>query len=90
MAVAMCLGLGLQNLSLPFGRPEESEVPGSLSDAGWAGSGDLALRESPVEIGLLSAKTRTQRVKVCLGTWLFPVRREDNVCLVEMYRNIIT
>ena len=56
MAAAVYMARSLRDLALLFGRPEDPEVqlgpwaPGSLSDDGWAGSGDLALRAPPAEI----------------------------------------
>ncbi|XDA77125.1 hypothetical protein R6Z07F_007268 [Ovis aries] len=43
-----------------------SWVPGagSLSDDSWAGSGDLALRELPTELCLLSARTWTSEASL--------------------------
>ena len=80
---------------LPVWRPEEPEgqlgwAPGSLSDDSWAGSGDLALREPPAELCLLLAWTGTLEGVSCVGTWPLIVRTENDIRLVEIYRNIVT
>ena len=84
-----------QTWSPLFGWTEETEgqldwVPGSLRDDSWAGCGNLALRELPPEICLLLARTGPGGCKLCLGTLLFLVRTENNIHLVEIYRNIAT
>ena len=80
-----------------FGQPEETE-----DEVGWvrgrgdnlAGFGDLALRELPAEICLLLARTRTLEDAGCaLGPCPFLDKRitetENNIGLVEIYRNIV-
>ena len=61
-----------------------------LSDDSWTGSGDLALREPPTEFCLLLAQPGPQRVKVVPGDLVFLVRMVSDICLVEIYRNIVT
>ena len=128
MAEAICLGRSLQDLApavwAAWGAwgPVGSWAPGSLGDDGWAGSGDLALREPPAEICLFSqawalaggpslgagwtlrgrvtgpcrdplllARTWTSAGESCaLGPCPFLVRTESNICLVEIYRNVVT
>lgn len=53
-----------------FGWPEEPEgqlgwMSGSLSNDGWAGCGNLALRQLPTKICLLLARTKTLEGKSC-------------------------
>lgn len=66
LIVEVCLGRLLWDLVSPhFGRPEEPEgpvgswMPGSFRDDGWAGSGDLALREPPAKLCFLLARMGT-------------------------------
>ena len=87
MAVAVCIGYSLWTWPPLFGQREEPEGqlgPGHLGHDSWTESGDLALRELPAELCLLSARTGPQRVKVILGTFL--VRTENNIHLVEVYK----
>ena len=65
-------------------------MPGSLSSDSWAGSEDLALREPPAESCLFSQYLYLKGRKLCLGTFPFLVRTENNVCFKEIYRNMFT
>ena len=95
MAGAVCLRGRLRDpapiIWLAWGTwgPVGSWVPGSLRDDSWTGSGNLALRELPTDIGLLSQDWDLGGWKLCLGILPFLVRTERNIHLVEIYGNIL-
>ena len=69
--------------------PVGSWAPGSLSYDSWTVSGDLSLRELPTEICLLFSRTgNSERESCALGPCSF--LSENNVCLGEIYRNMVT
>ena len=71
-----------------------SRASHSFMDAVWSGSGDLALREPPAELCILSKPVWDLRgwksCLSCLRAWSFLLRTRNNTCLVQIYRNIIT
>ena len=85
------MGSGHPPPPLPVGWPVESE--GQLGPGhcySWAGSGDLALRKLPTEICLLLVRTGPSWGEGgALEPCLF-LLEQNNICLVEVYRNIIT
>ena len=71
-AVAVCLAHNFQDLPLPYRWLEEREGqlgPGCLAPSAmsWTGYWDVALRELPAELCLLSARTWTSEGEGC--TW---------------------
>ena len=91
--MAICLGRSLWDLVYPiFMAWEHSwvEVPGSFRDDSWAGCWNLGLKQLPTKICLHWAKTGTLKGKNCaLGPCPF-LSRQNNICMVEIYRNIAT
>ena len=63
-------------------------------DAVWSGSGDLALREPPAELCLLSSQegTSENESRACRawGPGCFSSEQGITLVLVQIYRNIIT
>ena len=65
-------------------------VPGSIKDDSWEECGNLALKELPNEICFCLSRIGDLKVKVVLETLPSLVRTENNIHLIEIYRNIIT
>lgn len=66
-----------------------SWAPGSFSIDGWTGSGDLVLRELPIQFCLLLGNIWTLEEEE--ESWdLALVRTENNIYLLEIYRNMVT
>ena len=65
-------------------------MPGSLGGDSGAGSGYFVMREPPAAICLLLAGLEPRRVKLRLGTLPFLVKTENNVRLLEIYREIFS
>ena len=65
-------------------------MPVSVGDDGWAECGNLALKELLAEICFPLTSTGTLQCESCALRQLFLVRTENNIHLVEVYRNIIT
>ena len=64
-------------------------MPDFLRDDSWGGCGNLAMKELPTEICLLFKDWDLGGSKLCLGMLPFLVRTENNICLIEMYWNIV-
>lgn len=65
-------------------------MSGSLSNDSWTGSGDLALRKPPAEVCFFSQDLDLGGEKLSLRNFPFLVRIENNVCFIEIYRNMVT
>ena len=65
-------------------------VPGSIKNESWEECGNLALKELPNEICFCLSRIGDLKVKVVLETLPSLVRTENNIHLIEIYRNIIT
>ena len=65
-------------------------MPVSVGNDGWAECGNLALKELLAEICFPLTSTGTLQGESCALRQLFLVRTENNIHLVEVYRNIIT
>lgn len=61
---------------------------GSFSDDGWAGCGNPALKE--LLTGFCCLLDRTLRVKAVPWDLAFLSGTENNIHLLEIYRNIVT
>ena len=65
-------------------------VPGSVKDESWVEYGNLALKELPTKICFCLTGMGHFKVKLCLETLPSLVRTENDIHLVEIFRNIIT
>ena len=65
-------------------------MPVSVRDDGWKECGNLALKELLAEICFPLTSTGTLQGESCALRQLFLVRTENNIHLVEVYRNLIT
>ena len=65
-------------------------MPVSVGNDGWAECGNLALKELLAEICFPLTSTGILQGESCALRQLFLVRTENNIHLVEVYRNIIT
>ena len=68
-------------------------MPGSIKDESWTECGKLAQKELPNEICFCLSRIGDLKVKVVLETLPSLDRArmtENNIHLVEIYRNIIT
>ena len=65
-------------------------MPVSVRDEGWAECGNLALKELLAEICFPLTSTGTLQGESCALRLPFLVRTENNIRLVDVYRNIIT
>ena len=65
-------------------------MPASVRDDGWAECGNLALKELLAEICFPLTSPGTLQGESCALRLPFLVRTENNIHLVEVYRNIIT
>ena len=65
-------------------------MPVSIRDDGWAECGNLALKELLAEICFPLTSPGTLQGESCALTLSFLVRTENNIHLVEVYRNLIT
>ena len=65
-------------------------MPVSVRDDGWAECGNLALKELLAEIYFPLTSTGTLQGERCALILPFLVMTENNIHLVEVYRNLIT
>ena len=65
-------------------------MPLSVGDDGWEECGNLALKELLAEICFHLSSTGTLQGESCALRMTFLVRTENNIHLVEVYRNLIT
>ena len=65
-------------------------MPVSVRDDGWKECGNLALKELLAEICLPLSRTGTLQGESCALRLPLLVRTENNIHLVEIYRNLIT
>ena len=64
-------------------------MPVSVRDDGWAECGNLALKELLAEICFPLTSTVRLQGESCALTLSFLVRTENNIHLLEVYRNLI-
>ena len=65
-------------------------MPVFVRDDSWAECGNLALKDLLAEICFPLTRTGTLQGESCALRLLFLVRTENNIHLVEIYRNFIT
>ena len=65
-------------------------MPVSVGDDGWAECGNLTLKELLAEICFPLTSSGTLQGESCALRLPFLVRTDNNIHLVEVYRNLIT